>query len=134
MSLNHAAHNENFCHMLLSRKTFSDWVITGAFYSALHYADYELFPLKFGSHSYPDFDKYYRIFKMNRDNKHDARQRLIYSNINPSAGAAYHWLKLNCWSARYYEYMFDETEADLAVEKLLIIKSHISKLVNQGLT
>jgi hypothetical protein len=30
--------------------------------------------------------------------------------------------------------MMSLTEADLAVEKLLIIKSYISKLVNQGLT
>jgi len=100
MKLNHALHNEELCRKLHSEDHFQDWVIISAFYSVLHYSEYELFPFQVGASVYHDFDKYYKLFKMARDNKHDARLRLVYSNIDIHAGAAYSWLKVNCWSAR----------------------------------
>jgi len=129
MRLNHAEHNEELCRQLHLENNFPDWVIVSAFYSALHYSEYELFPFGVGTGIYQNFDEYYKVFKMAKDNKHNARLRLVYSCIDASAGTAYNWLKQNCWSARYYDYLFDETEAANALEKLNTLKSHLSKLL-----
>ena len=127
MNLNHAKHNEDLCRKLHNEKNFFDWILTIAFYSALHYSEHSLFPLQFGQRVYHSFDKYYQAFKMSNDNKHDARKRLIYSNIDASAGAAYSWLKDSSLKARYYDYKINELEADMAIRKLDVIKSYIIK-------
>lgn len=128
MGLDHAIHNEELCRKIYFKNCFFDWVVTIAFYSALHYSQYELFPFQVGKTIYHNFDDYYNVFKSNMDNKHQARQRLVYSNISASAGAAYRYLKDNCWSARYYSYVVDKSDATIALKKLDIIKSHLSKL------
>lgn len=45
MRKQHAIHNEEACDFLLSSNKFNDWVITTAFYSALHFVQHEIFPL-----------------------------------------------------------------------------------------
>lgn len=40
-----AKHNEELWELLLKNGKFSDWVITAAFYSALHYVEHEVFLL-----------------------------------------------------------------------------------------
>lgn len=128
MSLAHAQHNEALCNKLYTERSFFDWVVTTAFYSALHYSEFQLFPFSIGPTEYADFDIYYGIFKSLNDNKHDARKRLVYSNIHSKAGAAYNWLKDLCWTARYYDYDISVDEAREAVNKLNIIKSYLTKL------
>lgn len=128
MSSDHASHNEELALELIQMKKYYDWVITTAFYSALHYSEFQLFPFHFGPTEYTCFDDWYTAFKTIKDNKHDARKRLVYSNINPKAGAAYNWLKDECWTARYYDYSTNEDDAKTAIEKLNILKSHIAKL------
>ncbi|RYE28829.1 MAG: hypothetical protein EOP42_15830 [Sphingobacteriaceae bacterium] len=127
MSLAHAKHNENLCIKLHTEDCYYDWIITTAFYSALHYSEFQLFPFNLGPTEYSTFDVYYNAFKRNNDNKHDARKRLIYSNIDSKAGAAYNWLKDLCWTARYYDYQITKEEADVALNKLNIIKTYITK-------
>lgn len=132
MSLEHALHNEKLCLKLHQENEFLDWVITTAFYSALHYSEFQLFPFTFGPHEYPDFDSWYNIFKSSKDNKHDARKRLVYSNISPIAGSSYSFIKDLCWTARYYEYKMSENDANIAIEKLRIVKGELKKLVAIG--
>ncbi|MEJ7683795.1 MAG: hypothetical protein WKG06_39235 [Segetibacter sp.] len=45
--LDHAIHNENVCSYLELKKEYADWIITTAFYSALQFVSYKIFPLKF---------------------------------------------------------------------------------------
>lgn len=59
MRKEHAIHNEAACDFLLSSKRFNDWVVTTAFYSALHFIQHELFPLINAGKSYPDLNIYY---------------------------------------------------------------------------
>jgi hypothetical protein len=128
MSLAHAQHNEELCDHLNVDKKFRDWIVTSAFYSALHYVEYQLFPFTIGPTEYQTFDVYYGAFKKNNDNKHDARKRLVYSNVHSKAGAAYNRLKDLCWTARYYDYDIEEEESNTAVIDLGIVKSYITKL------
>lgn len=128
MSLDHAKHNQELCVHLNTDKKFTDWIVTTAFYSALHYVEYQLFPFKIGPTEYINFDVYYDAFKKDKDNKHDARKRLVYSNVHSKAGSAYSFLKDLCWTARYYDYEVSVEESDQALVKLNEIISHISKL------
>lgn len=43
-SLKHASHNEEVCNYLTLKQEYSDWIITTAFYTALHFVSYEIFP------------------------------------------------------------------------------------------
>lgn len=55
----HAAHNEKACDYLLKSRLFNDWVITTAFYSALHYVQDEIFPLTEDRKTYNNFNIFF---------------------------------------------------------------------------
>lgn len=59
MSKEHANHNAELCDLLLNNGRFNDWVVTTAFYAALHFVNYILFPLKFQDKTFYNFNKYY---------------------------------------------------------------------------
>ncbi|MCU0375446.1 MAG: hypothetical protein MUF24_09070 [Chitinophagaceae bacterium] len=44
--LNHALHNEAVCDYLELRVDFPDWAITTAFYAALQFVSYKIFPFE----------------------------------------------------------------------------------------
>ncbi len=44
-NLEYAQHNEKACKYLDKKPEFTDWVITTAFYSALHFVRYKIFPI-----------------------------------------------------------------------------------------
>ena len=43
-SLDQAKHNEKVCDYLGKKDSYSDWVITTAFYSARNYLEHKIFP------------------------------------------------------------------------------------------
>lgn len=45
-NLDHATHNEEVCSHLDDNTKYSDWIITTAFYSAMHFMKHKIFPLK----------------------------------------------------------------------------------------
>lgn len=53
----HGQHNEEVCDLLLLQKKYPDWVITTAFYAALHFVSYKIFPF---NHKVPP-DTTYKI-------------------------------------------------------------------------
>ena len=59
MKKQHAIHNEEVCDFLLTSKKFNDWVVTTAFYSSLHFVQFELFPLTDDGQKYTDFNIYF---------------------------------------------------------------------------
>lgn len=112
-----AEHNARLCDLLLSNGQFNDWVITSAFYSALHYVEAHLFPLTLGSETYIDFDTYYAKKIMGTINKHKARRELVALQLSSCSGA-YNWLQDNCFNARYNSYVVKPEFAKKAKEKL----------------
>jgi hypothetical protein len=109
--LEHALHNEKICLSLCCDKENVDWIITTAFYSALHFVDHKLFPY---THSTTDgkkyriksFDEYYgHFFPTRTKDKHTVRLELVKSKL-PTIAANYSWLKSTCWTARYSSYKF----------------------------
>jgi hypothetical protein len=124
----HALHNEEVCNFLHASKSYPDWTVTTAFYSALHFVNYEMFPLHSLGDDFQNFEEYFTARCLNkRVNKHEATALLVGKNLK-SCFSRYSWLKDMCMTARYSDYKIDPTSAELAVENLAFIKSQIGKL------
>jgi hypothetical protein len=84
MRKQHAIHNEEVCDFLLSSNKFNDWVVTTAFYSALHFVQHEIFPITEGGQVYTDLNEYYgKVLKKKNQNftKHFATIQLVNSKL-----------------------------------------------------
>lgn len=133
MSKEHAQHNEEACDHLLSTKNgkgvrFNDWIVTTAFYSAMHYVQHEIFPLQLGDKNYRSFNDYYQRHFPGRDkpNKHTATADLVRIHIY-LAYTNYKSLVDACHSARYSDYDVSDTMAERCRERLTVIKDHLKK-------
>lgn len=121
----HASHNEQVCDFLHTKGTFNDWVITTAFYSAIHYIEHQLFPMKIGTDTFPNFSNYYNK-KGGTISKHKIRRELVAQHLTACSGA-YNWLQDNCFNARYNDYQVHKNYAVLAKEKLQVVKATCPK-------
>jgi hypothetical protein len=128
--LRHALHNEKACDLLFpdSDGQFNDWVITTAFYSALHFAIYDLFPLEHNSVHHVTFSEYH--FNLPRKtSKHTAIIQLV--SAYSSYARQYRWLFGACMYARYTNYRISHSKAEYARSLLDSIKSSLSKPLTQ---
>ena len=124
-ALAQAEHNENACQYLnQSKKDYQDWVITSACYSALHYTEHRLFPLKetlvSKEYTFKDFDQYFATGPLS-GGRHEVRIKLVDRKI-PKVSAQYQWLYNTCMTARYSDYQYDQSIADTAINYLMEIK------------
>jgi hypothetical protein len=129
MTKQHAIHNEAACDFLLSGNQFNDWVVTTAFYAALHYVQHEIFPLSEGGNTYADFNVYFgKVLKQRnqRLNKHSATLQLVGTRL-PGCLPYYRWLYDACMTARYTNYKVSAGKARLAKSYLDQLKGHLSK-------
>jgi len=127
----HAAHNEAACDLLHSSGAFPDWVITTAFYSAMHLVYERLFPLETEDATYADFEGYYaqkyaRKAAPDKPTKHDATVDLVKTHL-PAVASNYRLLKDACHNARYRNYAVKPYEAAVARNQLQNIKERLSK-------
>ena len=125
-SLNHARHNEKVFKTLDRDPDYLDWVITIAFYSALHYVRYKIFPLTVTkengeSHTHNSFDDYSRYHKYDSIGKHEMLLELVSTHC-PAVSYEYNQLKDICWTARYVDYKFDREVSNLAKQHQKTIK------------
>lgn len=121
----HSEHNYAVCEFLLSDGRFHDWVVTTAFYSALHFVQEEIFPFSDDEgFTYSSFDQYYS--KSIRDgikiSKHQSTIRLVEQRIN-GAGNLYRSLHDMCRTCRYRNYHVSRKKAKVA-------KSYLDKIKN----
>lgn len=129
MTKQHAIHNEAACDFLLSSNQFNDWVVTTAFYAALHYVQHEVFPLTEDGISYSELNIYYGKVLKNKNkrlNKHLATIKLVHSKL-PACSPNYRWLYDACMTARYTNYQVDPEKAKLAKSYLNLLKTHLVK-------
>jgi len=122
MSLEHAEHNEALCHKLFAEGSWNDWVVTTAFYAAIHFLEQRLFPLKLKQAEYASFDEYYPSRIDGSRTQHACRDRLVYDRLR-KAHAAYRFLFDSCRTARYYDYGTTHAIAEAARLKLAVVKS-----------
>jgi hypothetical protein len=126
--LDHALHNEKVSNLLCCDTANVDWIITTAFYAAIHFVDHKIFPIREKttdgkSFKIKNFDEYYAInYPTKNKDKHTARLDLVRVKV-PTIAADYAWLKSTCWTARYSDYKFNN-EQDF-IDK---VKIHLEKI------
>ena len=120
MSRDHGRHNQVVCGKLHLTTDIpcNDWVITTAFYSAIHFIDHFMFPVEYAGTKLNNINEAHRIIK--KDNKHSTREFLVNTYLK-SQSANYSFLMSECWNARYANYDINEAIANLAVKKLQAI-------------
>lgn len=123
--IEHALHNEEICNLLSTTK-FKDWVVTTAFYSALHFVRHKIFPIKKKTEKgetfkIESFNQYSKAFNPKQLGKHELILDLVRTEC-PEAYADYLWLFNTCMNARYHDFKVSERVANKTVEKLHIIK------------
>ena len=116
--LNHALHNEAVCDYLELKAEFADWTITTAFYSALQFVSYKIFPFEVAAiggkkTKIESIDDYFRYKGDRKLSKHDLLADLVdkyCNNISPD----YDWLLSMSMNARYLSYQHDVQIANKA--------------------
>lgn len=125
MNKQHSAHNEGLCLQLQSEGKYNDWVITTAFYSAMHLVNHQLFPLVVKSKTHLNFSRYFEEeIKGKRVNKskHQATVDLVATYLG-QCYTAYKWLNDQAHFARYNNYQVSKGSADYAVKQLNRVKA-----------
>jgi hypothetical protein len=122
-SIDHALHNERTCKYLDKKPSYTDWVITTAFYSAYHFLQHKIFPLKTVDNlkdTIPDFNRYCIVNHI-VNKKHHHFNLLVNATPENIAGC-YKSLKNISWTARYNQYEFDRNISNEAKSNLKVIK------------
>lgn len=127
MSRSHAKHNREACKFIKDSEQFNDWVITTAYYSALHFMQSEFFPGQFESpingqiKSYSSFDKYFNEF--DGYTKHGLLLKLVEEIVDDvDVINGFTSLKELCWTARYTKYTYSNDIADECYNNLVRIE------------
>lgn len=128
-SLDHALHNEKVCKHLNRTPHFLDWVITTAFYSALHFVNHKLFPFELVDDgkkiTIKNFNEYCK-YKKDSTRKHNKLAELVAERLEDIADA-YCQLRDTSWTARYQDYTYNRDIANIAVKRLKEIKDYCTK-------
>jgi hypothetical protein len=120
--LDHAKHNQRACEFLRADGRYLDWVVTTAFYSAIHYVDHLLFPGTFDDpetgrpKNFDSFDKIYRAYRFSSGelDKHSYRSFLVDEHCSEFC-VDFKTLRDMCGTARYKDYQVETEIADLCV-------------------
>ncbi|CAN5168941.1 hypothetical protein BH09BAC5_BH09BAC5_10150 [soil metagenome] len=124
MKKEHGEHNRKLCDHLLSRGDYNDWVVTTAFYSAIHFIEHKLFPLDYGGKTLSDINSANNFIRTR--SKHETRALLVGMYLS-SQSADYAYLEKNCKNARYVNYKVNPETAKNAKAMLVKIETECCK-------
>lgn len=126
-SLEHASHNEKVCNYLSEENEFSDWVITTAFYSSIHFLRHKIFPLEFKvngkKQKAENFETYCKLTEKT-SRKHNTMRKLVEDHCPGDISAAYNQLMDSCWAARYSQYKFSLKVAQTSKKRMVAIRNY----------
>ena len=130
INIDHAKHNERACNYLNKKPEFSDWIITTAFYAALHYVRHKIIPYSYTDLSgnrktYNDFEILFENFRKENEGRHGFQKRFVEENVHVIR-FEYQRLHELCQNARYYNYQYNRGDSDKAREYLKTIKDFCS--------
>lgn len=123
--LNHALRNESACNHLIASGEFPDWVITTAFYSALHFIRYKIFPITIEEETFDTLDDYTkRSNALYGKSAHSLLRKLLNNKFRKELAAPYNELFDSCNNARYCDYNVCDKEVTNALNNLADIKKY----------
>lgn len=112
----HGERNKKLSDELFIGKTYYDWVITTAFYSAIHFVEDKILPCKVHSIPCKNISDVKNAYRMN--GRHSSRERLVFDNLPLKVAAKYKWLDDKSRYSRYTTFKVTTTEADKAQQYL----------------
>lgn len=118
----HGQHNLDLSKILLDDGDYNDWVVTTAFYSAVHFVEHALFPLIENGIEYITFNDYWQlIYQPQSINKHSCKKDLVRKYLKPIS-SKYRELFDDCHTSRYNNYIVSNYNALEAKKKADAIK------------
>lgn len=122
----HGEHNEEVCDLLALQKKFPDWTITTAFYAALHFVSYRIFPFNHKINSgqtikIENIEQWQQFKSYTSTKRHELLKDLVAKyceNIYPE----YEWLLGMSMTARYHRFQHDQLLVDKAVRLMKQVK------------
>jgi len=121
----HGQHNEKVCNKLnLDPLICNDWIVTTAFYSAIHFLDHALFPCTLDGENFQNISEAHKSIRSN--SKHQTRGILL-SKLMDQHYQDYLFLQTNSQNARYVNYDVNEAISNRAVSNLNKIISSYNK-------
>jgi uncharacterized protein (UPF0332 family) len=112
----HGERNLKLCEKLLKEKFYYDWVITTAFYSAIHFVEDYALPHEIKGKKCENILDVKNAYNMR--GRHAARERLVYEKLSLDIGIKYKWMDDKSRYARYNTYKFQPAEASKAKQYL----------------
>lgn len=124
-NLEQAKHNESVCNYLGKKESYSDWVITTAFYSAIHFVRHLMLPHVEGGITYTTYEALFSRKKAPTDGRHGFQSTFVILNYSD---IEFEYQRLYDFSvnARYLNYKYTRAEASQAKAYLQIIKAYVS--------
>jgi len=117
--------NKDLCAELHKQGKYYDWVVTTAFYSAIHYIEGKILPTKVNNKQCANIFEVKDALAV--DGRHQARSRLVHKcSKNFQIAAAYDWLDEQSRNSRYKTYKVNKNIADKAVYYLNLIADYCS--------
>lgn len=123
----HAKHNELVCNFLSKKEEFSDWIITTAFYSSLHFVRYLMVPSQIDGFKYDKFEPFYKKARYLDEGRHEFQVRYVLHEHN-EIYSYYKTLRDMSNNARYLNYQYTREDAIIAKDSLKFIKEYITKV------
>jgi hypothetical protein len=129
MSRKHAKHNKSACEFIKNSGAYPDWVITTAYYSALHFMQSELFPAQYENPDTGNVTNYGTFAEYCSDvvgkSKHGLLLKLVEENVDDEDVIdAFTSLKDLCWTARYSYYGYAHDVAEACFNDLVLIEEY----------
>ncbi len=115
----HGERNQKLSEELHNGKIYFDWVITTAFYSAIHYVEDVLLPCELNGITCTNIYEVKSAYKM--AGRHAARERLVWAKLSKIA-PQYKWLDDQSRYSRYTTYKVTPAQGDKAKQFLKEIK------------
>lgn len=135
----HAIHNCDFLETFCQTHQYNDWTITVSFYAALHLIEYAINKtntLTFGGNSISIIHtdelkkelnkKNIQINNLASTSQHILRESLVNENF-PEISIEYTYLYNYSVTARYLQYQWQNSEADMAITCLGFIYNWVNK-------
>ncbi len=116
----HGERNKKLSSELFIGKVYYDWVITTAFYSAIHFVEDKILPCKVTSEYCRNISEVKKAYRMN--GRHSSRERLVFDNLPLKIAVKYKWLDDKSRYSRYTTFKITPTEADKAQQYLKEIR------------
>lgn len=111
---NQAKRNLELAKKLLSEGGFYDWVVTAAFYSAVHAIENCCLPCKVNEKTCTNIADVSRAY--NAQSRHQAREWLAKEKLSFEVASAYKWLDDRSRTSRYLTYKIHKSIAAKAVD------------------